>query len=133
MPKGQSKKDNPEKLAAQGTQDEEKNRETVNIGYTRRRKEQRNCQQRVHKTKKRTEKPSTQGTQDEEKNRNWQQRRRQTKCLLVIQTKKNKVSLGNKIIANFTKHKTSHNKDTTYRPVSHLHYIPRYLIMGGGC
>ena len=40
MPKGQSKKDNPEKLAAQGTQDEEKNRETVNIGYTRRRKEQ---------------------------------------------------------------------------------------------
>ena len=29
--------DNPEKLATQGTQDEEKHRETGNIGYTRRR------------------------------------------------------------------------------------------------
>ena len=33
--KGQSKMDNPEKLATQGTQDDEKHRETGNIGYTR--------------------------------------------------------------------------------------------------
>ena len=46
---------NPEKLATQGTQDEE----TGNIGYTRRR----NWQHRVHKTKK----LATQGTQDEDK------------------------------------------------------------------
>ena len=43
--------DNPEKSATQGTQDEEKHRETGNIGYTRRRKTQRNWQHRVHKTK----------------------------------------------------------------------------------
>ena len=34
--------DNPEKLASYGTQDEEKHRETGNIGYTRRRKTQHN-------------------------------------------------------------------------------------------
>ena len=50
--KGQSKKDNPEKLATQGTQVEEKHRETGNIGYTSRRKTQRNWQHRVHKSKK---------------------------------------------------------------------------------
>ena len=61
--------DNPEKLAIQGTQDEEKPRETGNIGYTRRRKTQRNWQYRVHKTKKNTEKLAIQGTQDEEKPR----------------------------------------------------------------
>jgi hypothetical protein len=33
--KGKSKKDNPDKLATLGTQDEEKHRETGNIGYTR--------------------------------------------------------------------------------------------------
>ena len=54
--------DNPEKLATQGTQDEGaikdgQSRETANIGYTRRRSNQRwtiqrNCQHRVHKTKK---------------------------------------------------------------------------------
>ena len=33
--KGQSKMDNPEKLATQGTQDDEKRRETDNIGHTR--------------------------------------------------------------------------------------------------
>ena len=64
---GQSKVENPEKLVTQGTQDEEKHRETDNIGYTRRRKTQRNWQHRVHKTKKNTEKLVTQGTQDEEK------------------------------------------------------------------
>ena len=60
-------KKNTEKLATQSTQDEEKHRETGNIGYTRRRKTQRNWQHRVHKTKKNTEKLATQGTQDEEK------------------------------------------------------------------
>ena len=61
---------NPEKLATQGTQDEEKqSRKTGNIGYTRRRKTiQKNWQHRVHKTKKNNpEKLATQGTQDEEK------------------------------------------------------------------
>ena len=38
IPKGQSKTDNRENMATQGTQDEEKHRETGNIGYTRRRK-----------------------------------------------------------------------------------------------
>ena len=47
--------DNPEKLVTYGTQDEEKHRETGNIGYTRRRKTQRNWQHM--------------GTQDEEKHR----------------------------------------------------------------
>jgi hypothetical protein len=36
--KGQSKLDNPETLATLGIRDEEKHRETGNIGYTRRRK-----------------------------------------------------------------------------------------------
>ena len=65
-----TKKNIPEKLATQGTQDEEKHsRETGNIEYTRRRKTiQRNWQHRVHKTKKNIpEKLATQGTQDEEK------------------------------------------------------------------
>ena len=55
--------DNPEKLATQGTQDEEKQNTT-----------QRNWQHGVHKTKKNKtktqhnpEKLATQGTQDEEK------------------------------------------------------------------
>ena len=60
---------NPEKLSTQGTQGEEKHRETGNIGYTRRRKTQRNRQHRVHKAKKNTEKLATQGTQGEEKHR----------------------------------------------------------------
>ena len=94
---GQPKKENPEKLATQGTQDEEKQdnnttqpRETGNIGYTRRRKTkqkhnttQRNWQHRVHKTKKNKtktqhnlEKLATQGTQDVEKqNKNTTQPR----------------------------------------------------------
>jgi hypothetical protein len=48
------KKNNPEKLATQGTHDEEKqSTETGNIGYTRRRKTiHRNWQHRIHKTKK---------------------------------------------------------------------------------
>ena len=50
--------DNPEKLATQGTQDEEDKTKTI----------QRNWQHRVHKTKKNNpEKLATQGTQDEEK------------------------------------------------------------------
>ena len=67
IPKGQSKEDNPEKLATQDTQGEEKHRETGNIGYTRRRKAQRNWQHRIHKAKKSTEKLATQDTQGEEK------------------------------------------------------------------
>ena len=35
IPTGQSNIDDPEKLASQGTQDEEKHRETGIIGYTR--------------------------------------------------------------------------------------------------
>ena len=55
------KKNNPEKLATQGTQDEEKHRETGNIEYTRQRKTiQRNWQHRVHKMKKNKTKNTTQ-------------------------------------------------------------------------
>ncbi len=64
--------DNLEKLATQGTQGDEKHRETGNIGYTRRRKTQRNWQHRVHKTTKNTEKLATQGTQDDEKQQKTQ-------------------------------------------------------------
>ena len=58
---------NPEKLATQGTQDEDKqnkhttqSRETGNIGYTRRR-------QTIQKTQHNPEKLATQGTQDDDK------------------------------------------------------------------
>ena len=80
--KGQSKMDSPEKLATLGTQDEgaiknEQSRETGNIGYTRRRGNQkwtiqRNWQHWVHKTKGQSkmdnpEKLAALGTQDEDK------------------------------------------------------------------
>ena len=48
IPKWQSKMDNPEKLATQSTQDEEKqSRETGNIEYTRRSKENKSTKQYV--------------------------------------------------------------------------------------